>query len=1055
MAMQPGENTVQRGGSSERRQVAVLFCDIVDSTRIAEVIDAEDLQQLYLAYRATCDACVAEFGGHIDSYYGDGILASFGYPVAVEKSTQRAINAGLRLIDVVRSKDWSRYSKQPVHVRVGIHTGIVVAGDPAGDPEGRSLLNLVGAAPNIASRLQGLAAPNSIVISEEARLLVDAEFVTSCLGEHQLKGVSRPTLVHRVLHAAPNVEPAARLRRGSLAPMVGRSKELSTLLECWARAEAGQGTTVCVSGDAGIGKSRLIAEFCTLTQTGRGDSIVEFQCSPYYRNSSLYPVIETLERWLGTTTSSTPDERVAALEARARDLPNSAEALPLFASLLSIPNDGRFASATLSPEAARKRTIECIVEWILSLSTEGAAFVEFSDIHWVDPTTLDVISELLSRIREHPVLAVLTYRTEAAARYNDRFKDVEHVDLVPLSHEDMEQLVYHVAGGKQLPKEIVRQILDNTAGVPLFGEELTKAVIHSDAVVDQGTHYQANQWHQQLDVPAALQDILAVRLERTGSGRRVAQLASVLGRSFNRETLAFLSEDEPSLDGQLDGLVREGILQQDSADPGVFTFRHALIQKAAYESLLKATRGSYHQRVAHVLATHPDRTNAYPPELVAQHFTLGGLAEKAIPIWLEAAGRSLRRSANLEACAQAEGGLSCIRELGSPPPLRPAELMLQTMKGTALIATRGWGVPDVGEAFERAAEISMTLSGAQHTSALWGLWAYRFMRGELSVAREYAEQMLRIGEETGNSSIAIEGHWTLGATLYWLPDLAGSRKHLEAAVHMYDRETHSQNAFVYGQDPGVSARAWLMFVLAHSGHTSDAIRCGNEALELAKLVDHPFSTAWALAANALLRIEVNDVEGVLKLGNEALRYCMDQEQVFWVANLMMAVGWAKTHSGQASEGVAMAEQGYAAYEATGVRLILSFFAAMLTDCHMAAGDIEGAQKWLARGVEIAEAQKEAPIVPSLLLIKAALAMRSATPDPMAASVALREAMAKASEQGLRMRELQAASALAQLLLATGDRDNAREVLEPIVTWFQEHGDPSAASAAAPLLAMCR
>jgi class 3 adenylate cyclase/tetratricopeptide (TPR) repeat protein len=1052
--MQPGENTVQRGGSSERRQVTVLFCDMVDSTRIAEVVDAEDLQQLYLAYRATCDACVAEFGGHIDSYYGDGILASFGYPVAVEKSTQRAINAGLRLIDVVRSKDWSRYSKLPVHVRVGIHTGIVVAGDPLGDPEGRSLLNLVGAAPNIASRLQNLAAPDSIVISEEARLLVDTDFVTSSLGEHQLKGVSRPTLVHRVLHASPNVEQATRWRRASLAPMVGRSRQLSTLLECWAHAEAGHGAAVCVSGDAGIGKSRLIAEFCALTQTGRSDRTLEFQCSPYYRNSSLYPVIETLERWLGTTPSSSPDERVAALEARARALSNAAEALPLFASLLSIPNDGRFASETLSPEAARKRTIECIVEWILSRSAEGPAFVVFSDIHWVDPTTLDVISELVSRIRDRPVLAVLTYRTDAPARVRDRFGNEQHIDLVPLSHEDMEQLVYHVAGAKHLPKEIVRQILDNTAGVPLFGEELTKAVIHSSAVVDQGTHYQANQW-QQLDVPAALQDILAVRLERTGSGRRVAQIASVLGRRFNREILAFLCQDIPDLDRQLEGLCREGILQQDSAEPDVFTFRHALIQKAAYESLLKTTRGSYHQRVANVLATHPDRTNAYPPELVAQHFTLGGLADKAIPIWLEAAGRSLRRSANLEACAQAEGGLSCIRELGSPPPLRPAELMLQTMKGTALIATRGWGVPDVGEAFERAAEISMTLSGAQHTSALWGLWAYRFMRGELAIAREYAEQMLRIGEETGDSSIAIEGHWTLGATLYWLPDLAGSRKHLEAAVRMYDRETHSQNAFVYGQDPGVSARAWLMFVLAHSGHTSDAIRCGKEALELAKAVDHPFSTAWALAANALLRIEVNDVEGVLTLGNEALRYCMDQEQAFWVANLMMAVGWAKTRSGQASEGVAMAERGYAAYEATGVRLILSFFAAMLTDCHLAAGDVEGAQKWLARGVEIAEAQKEAPIVPSLLLIKAALAMRSATPDPMAAIVALREAMAKASEQGLRIRELQAASALAQLLLATGDRDGARAVLEPIVTWFQEHGDPSAASAAAPLLAMCR
>jgi class 3 adenylate cyclase/tetratricopeptide (TPR) repeat protein len=1022
----------------------------VESTRIAEGVDPEDLHELYLLYRSACDACICEFEGCVLEYQGDGILACFGYPVAVENSSQRAINAALRLIRAVQNIKWS--SEASISARAGIHTGIVVAGDLAGPPSRRTFTGLVGAALNVASRLQGMAKPNSVVISEEVRLLVGNQFETACIGEHHLKGLSRPIRAHEVLRAAPSTIQAERIDRASLPPMVGRKGELSQLEQCWALAQAGQGTVACVTGDPGIGKSRLISELCIRLQADPRVKVFELQCSPYYRNSPLFPVVETLRRIFAVQDGTAADS-MRALEQSLEGMPNPEEAAGLLAALLSLPGHQSPSLPKLSPEAARKRTIECVAEWLLLHAVDESVLVVINDIHWIDASTLSLVQELAGRVPQRRAMIVLSSREQDAAT-SLSFAGAQRIHLGPLAAREMEQLVRQIAGGKDLPRKIVTQILDGTGGIPLFGEELTKAVVQSDALAEGGNRIQLAQLRQDLAVPATLQDLLAVRLERTGPGRRVAQLASILGRKFARALLAHIAEDETQLSEHLDLLVREGLLERVVDERDSFVFRHALIQKAAYESLLRSTRTAYHQRVAEVLASRGDSSHAYPPELVAQHFTLGGLHNAAVPLWLEAAGRSLKRSANVEAYAQAEEGLGCIHLLAAPESLKEAELLLHTIKGTALIAMRGWSVSEVGETFTRAEAISAALHGTQHTAALWGLWVYRFMRGELGVARQYAERILRIGEQVGDSAITIEGHWTLGATLYWQPELAASREHLEEAVRMYDPALHRQNAFVYGQDPGVSARAWLTFVLTLSGRTSDAIRCGQEALELAREVDHPFSTAWALAANTLLRVELNDAEGALELGDQALRYCTEQEQAFWVAALLMAVGWAKTRSGNAVEGIAMAEQGFAAYEATGARLILSFFAAILADCHMAAGNLGGAENWLQKGFAIAEAQNEAPIVPALLLIKGTLLLRKAPEHAIEAQAAFREALARAVEQGARMRQLQAATALAHLYCMGGLRDRAREVLEPVVTWFREFGDPSAAGMAIPLLEAC-
>jgi class 3 adenylate cyclase/tetratricopeptide (TPR) repeat protein len=1032
----------------ERRQVTVLFCDLVDSTHVAEAVDPEELRSLYLAYRVLCDTAISEFGGHVLEYQGDGILASFGYPVVVESTAQRAIRAAIRLVDAVAGADWTAFTTQPIRVRVGIHSGIVIAADLAARPQQGDFTGIVGATLNIASRLQGLAQPNSVVISEDARVLVEHQFPTVDLGEHYLKGLSRPVRAHLVAGAAAAPIELCDGQRSELPPLVGRAQELSVMMKYWTHVRSGRGATLLVTGDPGIGKSRLVAEFSAVARAQPGVRLLEFQCSPYYRHSALFPVIETLEREVGKLTSST--DRLASLERLVHGVPSPEEAIPLLGLLLSIPMDGHYTLPALSPEAARKRTIDHVVEWALLRAEEEPVLILVNDIHWIDPTTLNLIHQIIERVSARKAMAVLSFRPEIDAESIRSLAGDHSIALRPLLPTDMEQLVYHAAGDRHLPKEIVRNILDSTGGIPLFGEELTKAVIRSDLVVDRGGRFQLSHWRSELDVPPTLQDILHVRLDRMGPARRVAQLASILGRKFTRRLLSELWADE-KLDEHIEVLMSEGLLDPAGDGSDRFVFRHALIHKAAYESLLKSTRRLYHQRVARFLATQSDRSHEDPPELVAQHFSLGGLYELAVPLWLEAAGRSLRRSANLEASAQADEGLGCIRELNFPAQLKEAELLLLSIKGTALIAARGWSVEEVRDSFARAAEINQTVSGMQHTPALWGLWVYRFMRGELDVARQHAEQLLRMGEESGNTSILIEGHWTLGATLYWQHDVEGSRDHLQTAVRLYDPSAHRQNAFIYGQDPGVSARAWLTFALTFCGRFKDAMRCGREALELAREVDHPFSTAWALAANTILHVELNDVEGALALGEEALRYCMEQEQAFWVAALLMAVGWAKTRAGNAEEGIAMAEQGFAAYEATGARLILSFFAALLSDCHLASGNLSAAEEWMERGFAIAEAQKEVPIFPTLLLIKGLVLLKKGPQHAADAQVAFRDALARSIDQGARMRELQAATALAQLFVVGGEVNAAKDLLAPVVKVFLDMDESSVAQPAIMLL----
>jgi class 3 adenylate cyclase/tetratricopeptide (TPR) repeat protein len=1043
------EKPLPRAASAERRLVTVVFCDLVGSTRMSEMMDPDDLGWLAIKYEALCTASTAAFGGYVERFEGDGMVACFGYPYALENGAQRAVSAALDLVNAIREADWSALTSEPVRVRVGIDTGVVLSGDIVRE-DGLSQLNvLAGLTLNIACRMQELANPNSILISDATRQLVIDQFDTESLGARELKGLSKPVIVHRVLKAAPLVQQVNRVRRGMLLPLAGRQRELQALLEGWAKAQLGKGSVLGITGEPGIGKSRLVAELRRIVELEERATIIEMQCSPYHNNSSFFPLLQTFDREVAAEHSS--GERLRNLQGLlARWCSDADDALRLLAPLLSLTVEHPPDAAPLSPEASKSRTTTLLADWILSHSAERALLVVVEDVQWMDPSSLAVMQDVCNRIAkgEYRAFVIMSFRSEFDVTACGIQRDGHTLVLTRLSDPEVERVVFNAGEGRIFPTEVLRQIVDNTEGVPLLAEELTKSIVRSGALIDRGSHYEPVAWKPVLTVPTTLHDLLRIRLDELGESRVVAQLAAVLGRTFAKTTLVQLFAGESEhLEHDLDRLIRDGVLEA-SEDGETLSFRHALIQKTAYDSLPKRSLREYHLRVARLLATGLDAMSSTQPELVARHFSLGDMPRHAVPLWLEAATRSIRRSANMEAIAHADQGIDAIRAANEPGVFTEAELFLNTTKGMALIATRGWSVPEVGETFARAAKLSEGLPATtDQTPALWGLWVYHLMRGDLQRAESYAEQILRIGNETGDTRILIEGNWTLGNTRFWQQRMDEAERYLQEAVRLYDPVVHQQNAFVYGQDPGVSALVYLTFVHSYLGHAATAIERGERALALAKQVGHPFSTAWARGANAMLRIELNDVPGTISFGEEALRYAMEQEQPFWIAAMQMAVGWARTRSGDATNGLRMAEEGIKTYRSMGVGIALGFFYTLLADCYLAAAKPETAGAWIDEGFK--NAAGDLMYRPGLLMVRGGLKlMRGLAAD---AETDFRQALELCAATGARMRQFQAAAALAQVLAARGDSRGAAETLNPIIGWFREYGDTSIVQSAEQLL----
>ena len=662
---------------AERRQLTVLFCDLVDSTALSSQLDPEELRQVVQAYQATCAKVIARFEGHIAQYLGDGLLVYFGYPLAHEDDAQRAVRAGLGILEAMGQLHTSLGPEREVHlaVRLGIHTGLVVVGD-VGDGARQEQLAL-GETPNLAARLQGIAAPNTLVISAATFQLLGGFFACQPLGTPPLKGLAQPLAVYRVLYESMARSRLEAASSTGWTPLVGREQEIGVLLERWAQVKDGLGQVVLLSGEAGIGKSRLVQVLTDQVAAEPRAWLTPCQCSPYYQNTALYPLIDLLERVaLRFDREESPQQKVGKLEGFLVQygLP-LAEAVPLFAALLSLPLPADYAPVTVSPEQQKQQTLHVLLTILLRIAAQQPVLFVMEDLHWVDPSTLELLSLLVDQGPTARILTLFTFRPDFSPPWTGR-AHLTQLTVNRLPQRQAVEVIRQVAHGKVLPAEVVEQIVAKTDGVPLFVEELTKMVLESGLLQEQDERYALTGPLHPLAIPATLHDSLMARLDRLAAVKALAQLGATLGREFSYALLRAVAPwDEETVHQGLHQLVAAEFLYQRGVPPqATYTFKHALIQDVAYQSLLRSTRQQYHQRIAQALEAQFPETVATQPELVAQHYTAAGCTEQAVHYWQRAGQHASDRSAHLEAISHVTTGIELLKTLPETPAAYPASL---------------------------------------------------------------------------------------------------------------------------------------------------------------------------------------------------------------------------------------------------------------------------------------------------------------------------------------------------------------------------------------------
>jgi TOMM system kinase/cyclase fusion protein len=1044
----------ERALRAERRQLTVMFCDLVGSTLLSGQLDPEELNHVTREYQRVCAEVIERFEGRIAQFLGDGLLVYFGYPVSHEDDAQRAVRAGLGIVAAV-SQLRERLAK-PLQVRIGIHTGLVVVGQlgGAGNPDPMAV---AGETPNVANRLQAFAEPGAVVISRATHRLVEGFFICRGLGAPVLKGVASPIDAYSVLEESGIQTRFEKAVATGLTLFVSRQPELALLQKRWEQTRQGNGQLVLLNGEAGIGKSRLMQ---VLIKRTAGQAFWDLACrsSPYYHNSALFPVIDLLQRMLGFDRNDNSDGKLAKLEAALERFGFSLpETVPLFAALLSLPCNERYPALPMTPQWQKQKTFDAIVTWLLRATELGPTRIVVEDLHWADPSTLELIDLLVERIPGARLLLILAFRPEFVPPWPAQ-PHITNVSLSRLARPDTELMIRSVAGGLQLPTEVVNEIAIKTEGVPLFVEESTRMVLESELLRQQNGHYVLIRPLPELAIPSTLYDSLMARLDRLGTAKEVAQIAAVVGRQFSYELLRAISPlEETRLTGALNRLVAADLLEQHLSQPRLsYRFKHALIRDAAYESLLRTQRRHYHRRVAEVLLERFAETVEARPELIANHFTEAGLTEEAIVYWQRAGQIALERSANQEAIRHLTKGLALLDTLEETRDRLKQELTLQTTLGTALIATKGFSTREVVGVYARARELSQRVGeAAQVFRVIWGQWLNCCARAECRTALELAEQCLRLAESVGDPDLVLEAHHALGVALLAVGDLVPALEHVERAVTLYDPRQHSAHSHIYGHDPAVVClmhASWTLWLL---GRPHQALKKGNESLAFAHKLAHPPTSATAAAWVACLQQMCGNVTAVEELSRAAIAIAAEHDFEYYRTVAIILRGWAFAQRGQIVEGIEQRRLGLEAFRAIGGVLLTSYFSGLVAEAYATAGQAGEGLKLLA-GVDYElEPWWEAELYRlkgQLMLKRPRVCTIQHLNSQAEAEECFCQAIAIAHAQKANSLELRATMDLSRLRLAQGRGSEGRCVLQNIFERFSEGFDTRDLEEAKVLLA---
>ena len=1026
-----------------RRQLTVMFCDVVDSTTLSAQLDPEEYRDVLRAYQAACVEAIQRFDGYIAQHLGDGLLVYFGFPVAHEDDAQRAILAGLGMLDTMHTLNTRLEQEHRVRlsIRVGLHTGLTVIGD-IGAGQKHELLAL-GEAPNIAARIQSLAAPDTVAISADTFRLVEGYFTVEDLGRQTLRGVAAPLQVYRVLrHSGAQSRLDVAGPRG-LTPLVGREQEVSFLLERWRWVKEGQGQVVLLSGEAGIGKSRLV-QVLKDQVTSEPHTRLECRSLPHYQNSALYPIIDLLQRLLQWQHDASPEEKLDKLaQALGQYRLPVQEAIPLLAPLLSLPlPEDRYPPLRFSPERQRQKTFEALLAMLLEPAAHRPVLFILEDLHWTDPSTLELLALLMDQIPTVSFYALLTCRPTFQPLWSSR-SYMTQVTLSRLAQPQVGQMAEHVAGGKRLPSEVLRQVVEKTDGVPLFVEEMTKAVLESGILQDVNGHYEMTGSVSALAIPATLHDSLMARLDRLVTAKAVAQYAAVLGRHFSYAVLhAVLQLDEPTLQRELGRLVDAELLYQRGLPPqATYLFKHALIRDIAYESLLRSTRQGYHQRVAQVLEAQFPETAATQPELLAQHCTEAGLSAQAVRYWHQAGQHAIQRSAHTEAVAHLTQGLTVLTTLPHTPERVRQELALQTSLGLVLMAVRGYGAAEVEHVYLRARELSQEVDDtAERVRVLLGLHVVFFVRSNHEAVHALTGEILPLAQALQDPLALIQTYSTEGESLGWQGQFALARTHLEHAKSLYRPQRYAPSAYFYGHDPVVQNLDILAAVLWVLGCPERAVQQSDEALTFAQGLSHPFSLTFALTSEALLHHLRREATIVQELAETAITVSTEHGFPFRAAFGSMLLGWAMAERGEGEAGIARIKEGIATFQATGSKLHNSMWLGLLAEGSGKLGRVEEGLTILAEALSAVDDTGEHFYEAELQRLKGKFLLQRSADNQREAETCFQHAMTIAQNQGAKAWELRTATSLARLWQHQGKRPQARDLLASVYTWFTEGFD---------------
>lgn len=1029
---------------AERRQLTVMLCDMVASTALSLRLDPEELSEVIQAYRQRCSEVITGYGGIVARHVGDGILAYFGYPRAHENDAERAIRAALAIAKI----EWPAARTADTRVHIGIATGVVVVGNL---PQGGEDLSAIGSSLNLAARLEGLAAPGMVVVSEQTRRLSGGLFEYRDLGRQALKGFDEPIPAWQVIGERSVRSRFRALRAPALTPLVDRQPELHELGRLWDSVRAGQGQALLLSSEPGVGKSRLTEVVAKRIVDPRCLRLW-YHCLPNLQSSPLAPLIRQLTRATGFAQSDDDDAKLRKLADLIPKEADAAEMVPLLADLLSVRYQPRYPPLNMSPQRQKHLLFQVLMRLLEALTARGPVLLVVEDLHWIDPSSDELIGILIDRLRALPILAVLTARPEFQSHWDEK-AHLHHMVLNPLRRQDSITMIELVCGDRKIPEATIHQIADKTDGLPLFIEDLTRDVLES-ASGQEREDAAATRDHGSFAIPTTLNDSLMSRLDRLGSAKTVAEIGAVIGREFSYELLAKVAElPEEQLREELYRLVDAGLLVSRRATAVLsYAFKHALVRDAAYSSLLKKKQVALHARIARVLVEDFPETAESAPEVLAYHFQAANDVTHAVDYLVRAAKLSAKRSGFIEAIAELENALRLLDGLPKSRERMRLELSVYRTLGGIAAEYRGFSSAECGRAYTTALELCRELDDAPEIfSVLIGLGSFEITRAGFARCQALAEECLARAAQQSSKPPFVMGHLLLGGTLFLQGELTAARKHLEEAVSIYEQDQASRRSkqVLYVQDQKSTGLCYLALTLTIMGHLDAGVHAGESGLAHSQSLGGMHTINFSLCYLAAVHHIRGDSRSALERATQSLESAREQGFATWIGISQMIRGASLVSDGQGEEGLAELDRGLKAHTRMEATTYQPFALALFAKGLIAAGRLDEALDTLIRALMVSETTGERFYAAELWRLKGEVLAKKGSSEE--AERCLREAIDLARRQQARLFELRSATSLCRLVEGPRQEQALHDILEPLCAWFADAADASDVKEARALL----